>query len=723
MNFSRAHVYSHESCDCGAAVLCTVLLHYGKRIPVARIAAHLGIDHQGLSLDRLLTSARQLGFTAAAGRVRRDNLSKLTFPIIAHYEDKTIGHYVVVHKATDRMVVVSDPSVGLRTIDRSSFDKKWSGFVLLLTPFAIDQQTEEHWISSYKSLIFTCSEHAQLFLLAFMFAVGSATCGIAVPYAMRSLFDKTIPSHEPGGIWSIQVLFVLLILGKICFSFLRNFILSVYSARVDTGVASRYLASLLRLPLFYVERRSLSDFLTRLNDITHVRNLVGGSLLALVLDSGLALGALLIVMRINVAFALVLLSLSIPIVVIAYHSSNSLIALHLEVRSALREFTSDFVESIYNYRLFKSLRLEDKANSSLLSKYYGIQDALLKRDHLNNSVTAKLSLSSSCIVIYILVYGSSLATSHHLSGGGLIMLYSAAAILCGAIDNSASTIASLKQAIASLEAIDGITANPLLEPSPELSPAPAAGSLPKEQSEVMLSCSGLSFSYSNRADVLRNITFEIRPGELIAIIGETGCGKSTLATVLSGLSESYQGTIKFGGTTVTQTSQRLRELVHVVPQENNLISGSIRDNIRLGNGSALDSEIYNAAELACAISFISTLPRSFDHYVVAGAHGLSTGQRQRIALARSILVNPYVLILDEGTSGLDAITEKRVLSNLVKSRADRITILITHRIDRAGHADRCFVMKQGEIVEQGRPQDLMTGGGYYYELWSAYHVS
>jgi ATP-binding cassette subfamily B protein len=230
----------------------------------------------------------------------------------------------------------------------------------------------------------------------------------------------------------------------------------------------------------------------------------------------------------------------------------------------------------------------------------------------------------------------------------------------------------------------------------------------------------VSFSYQRGVPVLKNVSFHVKPGQMVALVGPTGAGKTTIVNLLARFYEVDSGEILIDGVDIRKIKKEsLRSLLGVVLQDTYLFSESVRENIRYGRLSATDEEVEEAARLANAEQFILGLPQGYDTILTDGGENLSQGQRQLLAIARVILKDPAILILDEATSNIDVLTEKHVQSAMLNLMRGRTSFVIAHRLSTIRSADLILVINQGEIVEQGTHQELLEKEGFYYRLYTS----
>jgi len=282
----------------------------------------------------------------------------------------------------------------------------------------------------------------------------------------------------------------------------------------------------------------------------------------------------------------------------------------------------------------------------------------------------------------------------------------------------ASSIRRLTQIQAVREQVAGAAERifQVLDIQPEIRDAPQAVELISVKGEIVFD--RVHFRYPNGNEVLRGVSFRIRPGEKVAIVGKSGVGKTTIAMLLMRFYDPTEGRILLDGLDLRKIRLKsLRRHIGLVLQDTFLVDGTVKENIALGNPEATDEEIVEAAKLASAHEFIERLPNGYETWVGEGGAFLSVGQRQRIALARALLKKPAILVLDEVTSHLDAESEAAIQQAIEGALRGRTVILIAHRLSTVKNADRILVLQEGQIVEEGRHEDLVTADTYYRRLY------
>ncbi|MCB1646806.1 MAG: ABC transporter ATP-binding protein/permease, partial [Pseudomonadales bacterium] len=349
----------------------------------------------------------------------------------------------------------------------------------------------------------------------------------------------------------------------------------------------------------------------------------------------------------------------------------------------------------------------DRYNHALL----GYMEAAVKsQTTLGILNTGQLAIRVICqIVILVIAISDYLAGT--ISTGEVVMLNTFMLQLFIPLGFLGSSYRMIRQALIDMEFLFQI-----LDLNPEIQDAEDARPLQVNRGQV--SFSSVSFSYNPDRQILDQVSFEIPAGTTTAVVGPSGAGKSTLARLLYRFYELDDGEITIDGQNIAQvTQQSLRETVGIVPQDTVLFNDTIRYNIRYGKPDATDAEVEQAAAAASIHDFIMSLPQGYDTRVGERGLKLSGGEKQRVAIARTLLKNPPVLVLDEATSALDIRTEREIQTALLEVARNRTTLVIAHRLSTIVNADEILVMHQGQITERGNHQQLIDLGGAYAEMW------
>jgi ATP-binding cassette, subfamily C, bacteriocin exporter len=695
-----ACVYAHDSRDCGPAALATVALHYGVNASLGALRSLAQVDSQGASLESLRVAAETIGFSASCGKAKTDLFDKLPLPAIAHWGDLAKGHFVVLHSIRKDTIVVADPATGVERLSRSVFHSKWSGYVLLLSsPNRRLLNRTRRRSSKYKLLMsFLNSEKPRLCKQGIMMLF-VALAAFIIPTLLQRLIDHSMPAATLGIIYRYGVGLGCAVFAKGFFGLARSSLLSSVGREIQNRIVGDYWAHLLRLPIIYFERRLPGDIVSVVFDASSISTVLSNTVMELLFDILFVLMSLAWLVRYSPSLSCTLLA-SVPLTVAiyaAYH--HSLIKKEREVKELLSDVTSHMVDTACSIRTLKMCGLETSWCSKLLARYKQMLSTSHKAKLMASTANSIGNTINGLLLTVLIMIGTYLISQNRLTVGQLILFYSIAGVFMGSIEKISPSVISFHEALIGAERFSDCMETPaeVYHPADLKHRYSHSGSLVIKE---------LSFSYRTEREVLSEFNISIEQGETIAIIGDTGCGKSTLAALLCGLYDPDKGSIKIGSVDFKAIGKdAVRKTVSVVFQDGGLFAGSILDNIRAGCEAASDEEIHQAARMACAHEFIINQPGGYNSYLGSSGIGLSTGQRQRIALARVILRQSPVLILDEATSNLDFSTEDQVLSNLLRLRRGLTTIIITHRPATARRADRIVRMSGGRLMYESNHAD------------------
>jgi len=493
-------------------------------------------------------------------------------------------------------------------------------------------------------------------------------------------------------------------------SLTRGHLLLHLQTSLDSRMTLGFLEHMVELPYAFFQQRSAGDLMMRLNSNTVIRQVLTSGAVSALLDGTLVfvyLGLLLWASPRMGALVLGLGVLHACVFVFSRRQVRDLSARGLQTQARSQGY---LVQLLAGMESLKVCGAEDRAVQRWSSLYVDELNLSLEKGRLQalvDSVNGALRLGSPLL---ILGYGAWLVLAGQLSLGSMLALNALGVGFLVPLSTLVTTALDLQRLRSYVERIDDVLgATP--EHRPERLPAPPlSGRVAMER---------VSFRYSPVSPaVLREVSLEVNPGQMVAVVGRSGAGKTTLAALLAGLHDPTGGRVKYDERDLATLDLRsVRGQLGIVCQQPYLFSGSVRDNIALGRPEASEEEVTEAARLAHVHDDILAMPMGYQTEVAAGGASLSGGQRQRIALARALLLRPAALILDEATSALDAATERAVQKNLQRLRCTRI--VIAHRLSTIRQADRILLLEGGRLVEDGTHEQLLARGGRYLDLVSA----
>jgi ABC-type bacteriocin/lantibiotic exporter with double-glycine peptidase domain len=658
----------------------------------------------------LQQAAEAIGFSAAAGKIREGQFENLPLPAILHTNGEGYGHFVVLYKRKPNELCLVDPAKGFVRIEASRFRKLWTEYALILQPS--DRFVSAAGSNSPLKLVWEVVIRKRWLLgVSSILSVVVTLTAFATAWILKSGIDQVTRRVPMSSLTLLAIGLTLAAFFEVLSVLARDIVMVAAGKALELEMGVRFMQKVYSLPVRFFEIRSAGDVVSRMIDISNVRQTIINSFLSLALDLALLLctGAALLLYNLSLAsIALLLLPL---IALLLALTSRWLLSSQREARDSVTTLANTVIEAIEHIRLFKVFTAEREVLDRITDLYDRSQGALQKSSLATSFGRSLGATVSDAVWLLTLVIGTKLVYSGRISVGQLLFFYSTVGIYTAAAERIPPAFGSLQEALVGAERVAEFSREP-----PEVEPGSNKPQLSDVDGEIFLQ--EVSYAYRRGCPVLRELSLVIHPGEVVAVVGETGAGKSTLASLIAGLIVPTEGCIYIGSRPHTSfDATQLRRYVSIVFQDGVLLNTTLRHNIALGCSSAPDEDIVQFSKLAGAHDFIMRLPNNYNYRVGAQGGALSSGQKQRIALARALLRKSPILILDEATSNLDTETEADIL-NAVLTRSDRpTTILITHRLRAAALADNIVVLHQGRIVEAGPHHQLLSSGDHYQRMW------
>jgi subfamily B ATP-binding cassette protein MsbA len=570
--------------------------------------------------------------------------------------------------------------------------------------------SDKEWKNDLYTVWSLTKPHLLRLFVAILCGIVLSAINGAIAYLVKPSLDSLFVEKNRTVLYLLPIGVFILFVFRGLFTFCNNFLMNSVGAKIVKTLRQGLYEKLLRLPVSFYQDRSSGSIISRLlNDIGSLETSIAYTaknffvqLLTVVFLAGVALYR---------KWDLALLSfVVIPlVVVVSDRFGRRMKKTSLRTRKLISEVTKVIHETLTGIKVIKAFLMEKemrKRNLRAVTEHYR---NVMREVRINEFTTVFMEIIGGAGIAIILYYGSFLILKGELTIGSffsfvtaILMIYTPLKRL-SRVNNHFQTVRTALQRIREIYKIED----------------EKSGSVIKDKIMGHITIRGLSFRYPGTSyPVLQDINLEIMPGEKVAIVGYSGAGKSTLADLILGFWHSYEGSILLDGVELRDYDIRsLRANMAVVSQDIILFDDTVRNNILFGRINATEEEIIKAAETAYAHEFIIKMPKGYDTPIGEKGLKLSGGQKQRIAIARAILKDPRVLILDEATSSLDAESEAKVQMALERIMPGRTTIIIAHRLSTIMNADRIIVMDRGRIIESGRHQDLYNTKGLYKQLY------
>ncbi len=552
-------------------------------------------------------------------------------------------------------------------------------------------------------------------------AMGLILCSSALtliaPYLIKIAIDQFIAAHDPVGLSQIALLLMGTFLGIFLTKAAMQYLLAWIGQQVLKTLRAQLFRHLQELSLGYHDTHIVGVTISRvINDVSVINDLLSQGLITLVGDLAVLIG--IVVVMISMSAPLALLAFSVlPLMILAtwLFARQAQVAFR-DTRSKIAAVVGDLAENIMGMRVIQAFVQEDATQERFDDVNRANRDANIAAMRLSFTFLPTVEFLGMLATAIVLGFGGMSVARGELTLGVIVAFLAYVTRFFEPIQELSQLYTTMQAAMAGGERVLN-----LLDTSPQVKDQPNARAMPPIIGRVEFE--HVSFAYRGDDHVLHDVNLVIEPGQTVALVGPTGAGKTSLASLVTRLYDVSDGVVRIDGVDVRSVAQQsLRRQTGLVPQEPFLFSGTLADNIRFGNPDALSNAIEDAARLANAHEFIAALPDQYETVIQEGGVNLSVGQRQLICIARAVLANPRILILDEATASVDTLTEMLIQEALQRLLQGRTAIVIAHRLSTIRNADLICVVDDGCIVERGTHAELIALNGLYRQLYERQFV-
>lgn len=680
-------ILQSEVSECGLACLAMISDAHGLRLDLSDLRRRFSVSLKGVTLTALIRHADALNFSARPLRLELDSLRQLRLPAILHWN---MNHFVVLKAFKGDKAVLLDPAVGERHMGMGAVSKHFTGVALELTPTTQFQSADERKSIRLQNLTSKVVGLRRALIQIFLLALALEVFALAAPLFNQFVIDEVILTADRELLSVLAIGFGLLLATQACIGILRSWILMSLSIDIRLQWTVSLFAHLLRLPPSFFEKRHLGDIVSRFDSIKELQNTLTTAIVSAILDGLMAILALGVMVAYSPMLTSIVLVATITYGMLRWVSYQPLRGANQERLVLAAKENTYFLETLRAIIPIKLAAFEIERRAHWQNLLIDVFNRDIKTQKLNILFTIASTYVTSASALIFFTLGARQVMDNALTLGMLMAFTSYAGTFSGRVNALIGYVIDLKMLGLHVERVADIALEPP-EPTP---------SVETDVSKLAprIEVRNLSFRYAEGEPwILKSVNFVIDAGESVAIIGFSGCGKTTLLKILLGLLVPTEGEVLLDGVLVTQIGlQAYRSIIGAVLQDDALMAGSLAENIAFFDNHPNQERISTCAKLAAIHNEIYQMPMGYQTLVGDMGNTLSGGQKQRVLLARALYRNPRLLILDEATSHLDMLNERQIVKALAELKLTRI--VVAHRQETIDGAERVITLG-GEMVK------------------------
>jgi len=702
--------------DCGPACIATILRRFGSNVPISVIRDYAGTAKTGTNMFGLSETLKYYKFETKAIKadLKLFDTPELPFPAIAQVViDGMLEHFVVIQRSSKKHLIISDPGKGTSKIRKEDFAKIWTGVIMFCVP-TTEYVVLESQENSLGKLFKVFMQDWKLVLHTIVASCLVIFISILTSFYFQVLVDSIIPQ---GSLFNLHVLSVAVIsiyMFQAIFELLKNYLLTILGNRMSVKVMLGYFHHVIKLPMNFFATRQSGEIISRFMDASKVVNALATATLTMALDVTmiLVIGIIMVIQNATLFFIMLgIMPLYIVIILLFVKLYEKANRKEMEENAVLNSY---IIESLNGIETIKSTNAEKKVTKKMDKLFMNYVEASFKSFNVMNIqsfIKMIIQLINNVLILWI---GSIFVMNGQLSFGQLITFSMLINYFSSSVQNIINLQPELQSAKVAAERLDDVLIieqekNPYLETKLN----------PNVKFNKKLEVKNLSFNYPMKKICLTDINFVINHGDKVAFVGKSGTGKSTLAKLLVNFYNVSEGKIIYDDYYISDiNNQTLRQNVTLIPQSSFFFTGSLLENLTFGlENEVTMQEIEKACEMAQLTEFIDEQSLKYHTPIEENAGNISGGQKQRLAIARTLLRNPQIIILDEATSNIDGVTEKKIMDSLYEIE-DMTVIFISHNLTALAGCSTIYVLDEGTIVETGTHVELLENKNIYWNMYT-----
>lgn len=690
-------VFQSEAAECGLASIGMVLAHHGRRLDLATLRGQNSLSLKGATLQHLIEVAGRYGLVSRPLRLELEELGELKLPCILHWE---LNHFVVLTRVRGNTLTIRDPAVGERRIGLGEAARRFTGVALELWPGLEFKEEKPKPSVSFRQLAGSIGGLKRSLVQILLLSLALQAFSLVSPLLTQGIMDHVLVSADTDLLTVLVIAFSLLLVLQTAIGLMRTWAGIYLSTHLSLQWNGNVLAHLLRLPVEFFEKRHLGDITSRMGSVGAIQSMVTSSAVSVVLDGLMTMTTLVVMLKYSprlmlVSVAALLLYFGVRLATYRWFRQANEEQLVLSSKQQ-----THLLETLRGVTSIKLMGHETQRHSAWMNHAVDTQNQAVRIAKMNMLYGTVNGLIFGIENIVVLAMGAHLVLGNAFSIGMLVAYLSYKGQFSGRITSLIDTYVGFRLLRLHGERLADIvlTAPEDAKLRPEL-PAPEEASIEVEK---------LGFRYADGEPwVLKGCSLRIEPGEAVAIVGASGCGKTTLVKLLLGLLKPSEGSIRIGGQDLHKAGPaNIRKIVGAVMQDDQLFGGSLADNISFFDPHMDQARVEQAARMAAVHDEIVAMPMGYHSLIGDMGSSLSGGQKQRVILARALYRQPKLLFLDEATSHLDVGNEQLV--NAAVKQLEVTKVIVAHRPETIASADRVLVMHGGKIVQEVRPEPVQV---------------
>ena len=700
-------IYQMEATECGAASLSMVLGYYGKFLPLEQMRIETGVSRDGCNAKNILRAARKFGLEAKGYKKGLDSLLECPGPCIIHWN---FNHFVVWEGVEGKYAYINDPAMGRRKLTIEEVDDCYTGITLV---FSVTDNFEK---SKRKRTLLSFIKKrltGQMAPIVALFTIGLCMVvpGMVVPIFSQFFIDEILLGTHDDWMSAFLAVMGFTILFKQGLTYWRGMLLEKFQNKMALMSAHEFLSHMFRLPMSFFDQRYSGDLSQRVENNNNVSEFLAGDLAETVLNIFVAAFYLIVLLIYSPVLTIIGIVNVVFNIVVVKVSSDSISSMTMKYQQDQGKLTGNLFAGLNITSTLKASGAENEYVSRIQGNYAKtilLEQDLGKRQEIINAIP---SAANEITSVLVLLFGGLLVINGQLTAGMLVAYTSLLDSFTDPVNSLVSFVQKIQTLKSDMSRVEDIMN---YEQDGKFRQTDTVPMSLKLQGNVELD--NIAYGYSIlEKPLVENFSFNLESGRSIAFVGASGCGKSTVSKIVSGLYQPWEGEVRMDGVPVDKIPKEIMSSsVSTVSQEITLFSGTIKENLTMWNKSVMDVDLVRAAKDACIHDVITSKPGAYDYRLSEGGTNMSGGQRQRLEIARALVTNPTILIMDEATSALDPVIEKEIMDNI--KRRGCTCVIVAHRLSAIRDCDEIIVMERGKIVQRGTHEELAKVEGHYQRL-------